>query len=109
MAVPARPVSGAPIDSTWGGIAHDTAVAQDLQYGVVVITTAGSPAQGSTTITFPRPFSAAPVVMLSINGTGTDQPMVAIDNVTTTGCRLNLRAAAAFGYTGRWFAIGPRA
>ena len=110
MAVPARPVSGNVVDSVWGQVAHDTAVAQDFQYGQTVVTTAGSPAIGSTTIVFPRPFAtgSTPAVMMAGNGTGVDNMVTGVDNVTATGCRLNLRANSAFGYTVRWFAIGPR-
>ena len=111
MAVPARPASGAPIESAWGGIAHDTAVAQDFQSGSVVVTTAGSPPIGATVVTFPRPFAvgSTPIVMVCGNGTGTDNMVCSADAVTATTVRINLRAASIFGYTCRWFAIGPRA
>ena len=63
MAVPARPVSGAPIDSAWGGVVHDAIVAQDIQHGKAsVVLTAAS--EVGFTVTFARPFAAAPDVVV---------------------------------------------
>lgn len=108
MAVPARPTSGAPIDSTWGGIAHDAAVAQDIQTGIIVVTTAGG-VGGSAILTFPRPFASAPSVMLCPSAAYTDTIQATADNHTATTCRVGVKTPTNYGWSVRWIAVGPRA
>jgi hypothetical protein len=108
MAIPARPVEGAPVDTVWGGIAHDTAVAQDIQSGSLIVNTTGG-AGGYTVLTFPRPFAGIPVVVSSVNGAYTDTVSTTVDSITPTNCRVHCKTTTNFGWTLRWIAIGPRA
>lgn len=112
MAVPARPVEGAPVDVTWGGVAHDAAVAQDFQYGQLVV-----PANaGSANVTFARPFASAPIVVI-VPQTASRNYFGTTNAPTTTGFGI-VAAQLASGslpivpttvLTFGWFAIGPRA
>jgi len=112
MAVPTRPAAGAPIDSTWGGIAHDTAVAQDIQVGAW--TTPANVSQ--VTITFPRAFASAPMVFLSLQS-GSRNYMVNGGAVTPSTCTVttaqmasgSLPVVPTGALSGHWLAIGPRA
>lgn len=117
MAVPNRPSSGAPIDSTWGGLVHDTVVAQDIQHGKVSMTLSGA-AEVGLTVTFPRPFGAAPDVVATIGeiGGSANRPVVAkisAPNVTTTSFQLVIQnttgVATSLTFPVWWIAIGPRA
>lgn len=112
MTVPARPTSGAPIDSAWGGVAHDAAVAQDIQAGTFGVPTSPSTV-ATATLTFPRPFASPPAVVLTAyTGGGTQTAFchaptaagVVIGVVPNSGG--NLPAGTT---TVAWVAIGPRA
>ena len=111
MAVPARPTSGAPIDSTWGGIVHDTAAAQDIQSGTASVV-ASSASQASLTVTFARPFASAPVVLVT-QAAGSAGWFAYAASITPTGLIANITtkagttASATIPVT--WVAIGPRA
>lgn len=107
MAVPARPVAGAVVESGWGQIAHDTAVAMDIQGASVIVNVSGG--AGVTTVTFPRPFASPPIVMVSANASGTDTVQPSVESVTATTCRIHLKSPSTFGWTCRWLAYGPRA
>jgi hypothetical protein len=114
MAVPARPASGAPIDSAWGGVAHDTAVAQDIQTGNGLASFSAAN-QGLTTVTFPRPFASAPVVMILV-GPHNAGSMVTMwgqtssVSATTFGVRLVTTSSVTVANVPfQWIAIGPRA
>lgn len=111
MAVPARPASGAPIDSQWGGIAHDTAVAQDIQAGTASVVVSNAPS-GSIAVTFPRPFAAPPTVVVAQNA-NTAGWFAYIGGVTATGFLAQVTTKAGNSATGTipvtWVAIGPRA
>lgn len=111
MAVPARPVSGQPIATPWGGVVHDAIVAVDLQAGKTSL--AFSTAQASKVVTFPRPFATPPIVVVSIsNGVPTNSAdyTARVDLVTATGFTLWFVASSAWGITleASWFAMGPR-
>lgn len=112
MAVPTRPAAGAPIESAWGSIAHDTAVAQDIQAGVAAIAQTAV-ARFDYPLVFPRPFAAAPaVVAMCLGGSVTLVSGVALS--TPTGITLSLfkrdgTNLAAGTSTVYWVAIGPRA
>jgi hypothetical protein len=113
MAVPARPIEGAPVDVAWGGVAHDAIVANDLLSGQVLVTIAAGAFQGSATVTFPRAFGAQPQVVATFDG-GSG----AFITVTTTprsasqvGIYIRHRSDAISpgSYWVHWMAYGPRA
>jgi hypothetical protein len=111
MAVPARPVSGNVVDSGWGQVAHDTAVAQDLQAGVATMPSAVA-GNASLVVVFPRPFASAPVV--TVGGPGSSFFQAQVAGITPTQCTLYVRdmrdAQAGTGVTTvQWIAYGPRA
>ena len=117
MAVPARPYSGNVVDVAWGQIAHDAAVAQDIQAGRLNFTTAAG--GGSLAVTFPRPFASAPAVVLNTEGTaGSDRPPDAPrDRVSARPASRIVcfptdrpqRSPPARSHPVDWLAIGPRA
>jgi hypothetical protein len=59
--VSTRPSSGQPIATAWGDEVHDAL--EGIQAGSALAT--GSGATGSVVVTFPRPYAAAPVVVVS--------------------------------------------
>lgn len=114
MAVPTRPVSGQPIASAWGQVAHDAIVAQDLQAGVATVTAPGGTAAPTVTLVFPRAFGGVPtVVCVAYTGSGTltafsqgpsaTQVVLGVANATGAG------SVAAGPVSVAWFAFGPRA
>jgi hypothetical protein len=114
MAVPARPTSGVPIESAWGQIAHDTAVAMDIQTGTVTVSL--TTATGSATVTFPRAFAGIPVVMAIVNHpgpSGSSAYFPLILNASTAQCVITLQEYQAAVRTTSipvaWIAYGPRA
>ena len=111
MTVPARPVEGDPIGVAWGQVVHDAVVAQDIQAGVVSVV-ASSDATAAVEVTFPRPFAAAPVVLVSQNANSAGWIAYA-GAVTATGFRANVTTKAGNAASGTlpvaWVAIGPRA
>jgi hypothetical protein len=115
MAVPARPASGAPIDSAWGGVAHDTAVAQDIQRGQAAIVFPNAPASNTVAVTFPRPFASAPTVVASVGGPTTNgvNTVVGVSSVTAAGFILQSREVREVAINAtlecQWIAVGPRA
>ena len=112
MAVPNRPTSGAPIETAWGDVAHDTIVAQDLQAGTAVTPATGSGVDNSSiAVVFPRPFAAPPIVVATSQSNGF---VVGASAITTTGFTLNNANKSAGGgslgaRTNSWMAYGPRA
>jgi hypothetical protein len=114
MAVPARPTSGVPIETAWGQVAHDTAVAMDIQAGTVVVATTVA-ARNEVILTFPRPFAAPPTIVATAFGFQTT-----VANLTGTGtvtatqatiCVMpNAGGSNAVGSVSvNWIAYGPRA
>lgn len=107
MAVPTRPGSGAAIESAWGQVAHDTAVAMDLQAGLASI-----PASNTLTLTFPRPFASPPNVVATVaHGTRTYTVMLGAVTATTA---ILISSSMSSGVPGvaipvQWMAYGPRA
>lgn len=113
MVVPARPVPGAPIESAWGDIAHDTVVAQDLQAGTVAVAFAASAISALITVTFPRAFAAVPVVTVTGMEAGNGSNLnVGLRAITTTTFQVQARdvreTAQTLTLTVGWVAIGPR-
>lgn len=107
MTVPGRPTAGAPIESAWGGVAHDTAVAMDLQAGLASI-----PANNTLTLTFPRPFASPPNVV-AVVAHGSRTYTVMLGAVTTTTALLISSSMSsgvpAVAIPVQWMAYGPRA
>lgn len=115
MAVPTRPVAGAPIESAWGDVVHDTVVALDIQSGVTNVSLAAQ-SEASVAVVFARPFAAPPVLVLGmpeIGGT-VQRPVTAKWNSKTAtgfGCLVQTGGGAitAGPFPVNWVAIGPRA
>jgi malic enzyme len=113
MAVPARPTSGTPIESLWGQVAHDSAVAQDIQSGTVTLTYVSS-STVTGAITFPRPFAAPPAVVIVGSGTVAIGCVAKVDSVTATQANIRVSDTQNVAHTSgsmviQWIAIGPRA
>jgi hypothetical protein len=113
MAVPARPVSGVPIESAWGQVAHDTAVAQDIQAGKVAISVPAGGTRFDYTFTYPRPFASEPTfVAWALNGAVMLAVGVSLPTPTSSIiglCRRDGATITATSVTVEWFAYGPRA
>lgn len=113
MAIPARPVEGAPVDTVWGGIAHDTAVAQDIQTGSVNVTVSAS-TQGTSVVTFPRAFAGIPSVVAMISPSSSGAALgFFVQSAAVSATQVSLRVSGAtsstFTVPVQWIAIGPRA
>jgi H-type lectin domain len=114
LAVPTRPAPGIPIASDWGGVVHDSIVAQDIQAGQLSVAVSAS-ATGNAPVTFPRPFASAPIVVVAIgNAPGGSFRLVARANaVTASGFSAYLytgdNTTATVTLTVTWIAYGPRA
>lgn len=112
MAVPTRPSAGAVVETAWGQVAHDTAVAMDVQTGSVNCSHSAAAASAVVTVTFPRPFAAPPVVVFStINYNFSAAPDG--NAPTAINCRVASYRISGIAYTGNvvvyWMAYGPRA
>lgn len=112
MAVPTRPASGAVVESAWGQVVHDTAVAQDIQVGQATTSHAANRISGTITITFPRPFASPPRVIYTT--TNFNYAAAADGSVpTATSCKLVTYRLDGTAPTASvpvdWIAIGPRA
>jgi hypothetical protein len=113
MAVPARPTSGAPTEAAWGQVAHDTAVAQDIQTGSANVTVSAS-TQGSVVVTFPRPFAGTPTVTCMIGPSSSGAALAyssqaAAVSATAFTLRLAGGGSTTFTVPVMWIAVGPRA
>ena len=114
MAVPARPVSGASTATDWGQVAHDTAVAQDIQTGVVGLPFSAANTSAIVNVTFPRPFAAPPVVTCNALNDN-NGPNVSLGTRTVTATVAGFQARSTTGgnlsvtVNVGWIAIGPRA
>ena len=116
MAVPARPVEGAPVDVTWGGVVHDAIVGLDIQYGQFTLTWSASSISDAPGVVFPRAFAGLPMVVCTVsNPTGAQQPRLVggSGNVTATGFTFQgvetRETAVSASMRVQWIAIGPRA
>lgn len=112
MAVPSRPSAGGVVESAWGQVAHDTAVAQDIQAGVATIASFAS-GSGFVAVTFARPFASAPAVVCTAPGNTFLIAQVGL--ISTTGFTAYIRDARDAGTASgsnvfvNWIAYGPRA
>lgn len=114
MVVPARPVSGEAIAVNWGQVAHDAAVAQDIQAGTGSLVWTASNLSGTATVTFPRAFASAPVVQLTAGISGAAAHYgAALVTVSATGFTAQGRRGDGTSQTAtvpfQWLAYGPRA
>ena len=109
----ARPVSGAPIESAWGGQVHDQL--EGVQGGQM---TAASGATSITswtgTVTFPRPYTAPPVVVATVGAWGTTFYMCIIQSITATNfvllfVRRDGAAVSNITAVANWLAMGTPA
>lgn len=112
MAVPTRPAGGAIVESSWGQVVHDTAVAQDIQAGTVNVSIAGT--QASVNVTFPRPFASNPAVAAVIGPQGAGPALsatVQVASLSPTVVSLRISNATSITYTlpVQWVAVGARA
>jgi hypothetical protein len=113
MTVPNRPVSGSVLEAGWGQVAHDTAVAQDIQLGTASISVVAG-AFFDATVTFPRPFAAPPTIALGHYGAQTFGVGGLLPLATATSFKVRMfknggSLAAGEVVTFQWIAIGPRA
>jgi len=106
---PPRPVSGSPIATAWGTAVHDAI--EGMQAGAVVVNVSAA-GSGDLAVTFPRAFTAAPQVLISIVTTTSVWYAVA-HSVSATG--FTYRAvhrdgtASTATLTANWLAIGSLA
>jgi len=116
MAVPARPTSGVPIETAWGQVAHDAAVAMDIQAGYVDITVS-SATIAAAAVTFARPFATIPTIVVAVGGatagtTGGNPWNAGFTQPTAAGFNMRMHNAVAASVTNlrcHWIAYGPRA
>ena len=115
MAVPARPVAGNVMEAAWGQVAHDTAVAVDIQSGSAAISWAASPLSNNAVVVFPRAFASTPIVVAVLaNPAGAQQPRLVggIGSISATGFTFQgvetREAAVTATMAVHWVAIGPR-
>jgi hypothetical protein len=113
MAVPTAPAAGEPIAEAWGDVVHDSIVAMDIQVGTANVAVAGA-VSGVTTVTFPRPFASAPVVVASMQSTSVAYVPFVNGPPTATTVSVGFShktAGTSFTDTRQvtWIAYGPRA
>jgi hypothetical protein len=111
MAVPNRPAAGGVVESGWGQVVHDTAVAQDIQMGTVSTVHASVQTSPTVQVTFPRPFAAPPMVAIA-SGNFNYSVGLAGAVPTATGFQVaswRFSGAATGTVVSTWVAIGPRA
>jgi hypothetical protein len=78
-----RPAAGAPIESAWGGQVHDAI--EGIQAGTAsIVFSGGTNGSAWLTVTFPRAYTAPPVVVASPQVTS-NAYIANINNVTATG------------------------
>lgn len=112
MAIPARPIAGALLDAAWGGLVHDTVVAQDVQGGSFTTVHTASATSAPVNVTFPRAFAAPPVVVF---GSGNYNYVCSYSGAvaTATGFQAGTYRASGVNPTAnipcQWLAYGPRA
>ena len=112
MTVPNRPAAGALVDSAWGQIVHDAAVALDVQTGHLTTHHAGASTSALVTVSFPRPFASSPVVLLS---SGNYNYVAGLNGVRSAPDRFSLAtkrvddSKPTADIEVDWLAIGPRA
>lgn len=91
---------------TWSGW-NAVATNADIQAGEAVVTPTAANTPTPYTITFPHPFLAIPVVVVSINGTvpGTIVTGVSTQNITKTGFTVYVTRTNTTETGVRWIAV----
>lgn len=110
MAIPARPVAGALLDSAWGGLVHDAIVAFDIQAGAFTAVHTSQQTSPQVNVTFPRPFGAPP--MMGLASTNFNYAVGLAAPATATGfgaASWRFSGAASGSIVHQWIAYGPRA
>ena len=111
MAVPNRPTAGGVVESAWGQVVHDTAVAQDIQSGIGSITLTNENWH-SLVVVFPRPFASPPAVVCTPSGASAVL-VAGTGGVSATQATLYLfrkdEQSSTLTCPVHWLAIGPRA
>lgn len=69
MAVPARPVAGAPIETGWGQVAHDEVVKNEIKVGRTSVPQSGAKT-ATVAVVFNPVFASNPYVIATAEGTG---------------------------------------
>lgn len=103
-----RPVSGAPIETGWGTQVHD--LLEGIQAGAATVPTGATP---SIAVTFPRAYTAPPIVVVGFQDPSSALIQLYAVSVTTTGFVMTARRtdAASIGSATAttWIAIGTPA
>jgi allophanate hydrolase subunit 2 len=104
-----KPQPGDEITSSWGTSVADSL--NGIQSGVASVPISASP-QGTLTVTFPRAYSAAPVVALA-QAANSGGYIVAVGVVTATSMQITAATRAGQNATANittmWIAIGTPA
>ena len=104
----ARPVSGQPIATAWGGEIHDQL--EGLQAGTVSVSGITSTVTGTKAVVFPKPYATAPVIVVS-NPSGVVN--VGAASLTVTGFTAQARRIDGSGTATtqpvNWIAVGKLA
>lgn len=105
---PTRPADAAPVATDWGQAVHD--MLEGIQGGTITITsTTATTADG--TVTFPRAYTAAPIVVIGVGGGNTYLAgLVSAPTTTQVTFRIFKRDGTAFTNGTQvviwWIAVG---
>jgi len=101
-----RPVSGQPIETSWGDNVHD--LIEGIQAGSLSMSFVNNSVVDAA-ITFPRPYVSAPIVFANVM-TQTSSGYAIAYGATTTGCSLRIVQKDALATNASlnvaWLAIG---
>lgn len=106
----ARPLSGAPVESAWGGQVHDAV--EGLQAGQATATIAAGANSGTVIVTFPRAYTAAPNVVATVGPLGSQVFVANISGISATTVTLNAfrkdetNQGSSLGVPVQWMALG---
>jgi len=106
----ARPVSGSPVEATWGTNIHDGL--EGLQSGQVTVQITAAD-NGQLAVVFPRAYAAPPFVIVTINSS-TALYFATANGITATGfnaraCNRDSGASRTDTMVIGWWAIGTLA
>lgn len=103
-----RPVSGQPIETSWGQQAHD--LVEGIQSGRVDVGPFTGAASATAAVTFPRAYATAPVSVVVTMASTVCQARVF--SITATGFSIEAKRSDGGGSTTQpvmWLAIGTPA
>ena len=105
----ARPVSGQPVASAWGGEVHDQLEGIQAGIGTIAISAA---AFGSIAVVFPRAYAVPPIVVATLV-VGSTAYYAVVGAITPTGFTLYAvqrdNTSSTTTQTASWIAIGTPA